>query len=471
MIPVILSGGSGTRLWPVSRASYPKQFCEFYDRSFLQNTIDRSQMMGTPYLLTVKSMEGLSVRMANQNKIPTQNILLEPLSKNTAPAVALLCHILASRGLSKEVIGLFPSDHLIADTEVFYRSLRLAERVARDGKIVTLGITPFHPATGFGYIQKGANAFDKEENLQAFPLQAFKEKPNVAKATEYVKSGEYFWNAGIFIFSVEKMIQLFKELQPQIWDKIQKISPDMSNAEYHYSLLPSISLDYAIMEKSSNNAVIPCDMGWSDVGSWDEVARLAEESSSLHSSSHAQIFSIDSANNYVFSVTGKVIGLIGMKDMLVVETPDALLVSRRGESQSVKDLVDQMKEAKIVQATEHPFETRPWGRFVILADEPLFKSKRITIDPGQQLSYQSHNQRSEHWVIVSGEGELTLNDEKKILRPGQNVFIPVKTKHRMRNPGPQPLVFVEVQTGAYFGEDDIIRYQDDYQRPVMPEKT
>lgn len=427
--------------------------------------------MGTPYLLTVKAMEGLSLRMANLNKIPTENILLEPLSKNTAPAVALLCHILASRGLGKEVIGLFPSDHLIGDTEVFYRSLRLAERVAREGKIVTLGITPFHPATGFGYIQKAGAAFDKEENLQAFSIQAFKEKPNAAKAAEYVQSGEYFWNAGIFIFSVETMIQLFKELQPQIWDKIQKISPDMSNAEYHYALLPSISLDYAIMEKSSNNAVIPCDMGWSDVGSWDEVARLAEESSSLQSGSHAQIFSIDSANNYVFSVTGKVVGMIGMKDMLVIETPDALLLSRRGESQSVKDLVDQMKEAKISQATEHPFETRPWGRFEILADDPLFKSKKITIDPGQQLSYQSHNQRSEHWVIISGEGELTLNDEKRILRPGQNIHIPVKTKHRMRNPGPQPLVFVEVQTGAYFGEDDIIRYQDDYHRSVAPEKS
>jgi mannose-1-phosphate guanylyltransferase/mannose-1-phosphate guanylyltransferase/mannose-6-phosphate isomerase len=469
MIPVILSGGSGTRLWPVSRASYPKQFCEFYDRSFLQNTIDRSEKMGTPFLLTVKSMEGLSVRMAKQNQIPSQNVLLEPMARNTAPAVALLCHVLAQRGLEKEVVGLFPSDHLITDEETFHQALTLAERVAKEGKIVTLGIAPFFPATGYGYIQKGNTAIDKEGSLSAFALQAFKEKPNSTKATEYLNSGEYFWNAGIFIFSVEKMIQLFQELQPQMWEKITRIALDLSNAEYHYALLPSISLDYAIMEKSSNNAVIPCDIGWSDVGSWDEVARLAEESSSLQSGSQAQIFSLDSENNYVFSVTGKVVGMIGIKDTIVVETPDALLLTKRSQSQSVKDLVDQLKEAKLPQATDHPFEMRPWGRFEILADDALFKAKKITVDPGAQLSYQSHDQRSEHWVVVAGEGEIVLNDSVKTLRPGESIFIPAKAKHRMRNPGTQPLIFVEVQTGAYFGEDDIVRYQDDYRRPVQGE--
>jgi mannose-1-phosphate guanylyltransferase/mannose-1-phosphate guanylyltransferase/mannose-6-phosphate isomerase len=469
MIPVILSGGSGTRLWPVSRASYPKQFCEFYDRSFLQNTIDRSEKVGTPFLLTVKSMEGLSVRMAKQNQIPANHVLLEPMARNTAPAVALLCHVLEQRGLGKEVVGLFPSDHLITDEETFQRALILADRVAREGKIVTLGITPSYAATGYGYIQRG-NSLDKEGDLSAFDLQAFKEKPNHATASEYVQSGQYFWNAGIFIFSVEKMIQLFQELQPQIWEKVTRIAPDLSNAEYHYALLPSISLDYAIMEKSTNNAVIPCNMGWSDVGSWDEVARLAEESGSLQSGSQAQIFSLDSANNFVFSVTGKVVGLIGMKDTIVVETPDALLLAKRSQSQRVKDLVDQLKEAKLAQATDHPFEMRPWGRFEILADDPMYKAKKITVDPGAQISYQSHDQRAEHWVVVSGEGEVVLNETVKTLRPGESVFIPTKAKHRMRNPGTQPLIFVEVQTGAYFGEDDIIRYQDDYRRPVQGEQ-
>ncbi len=199
MIPVILSGGSGTRLWPVSRASYPKQFCEFYDRSFLQNTIERSKKLGTPYLLTVKSMEGLSLRIANQSNIPADHILLEPLSKNTAPAVALLCHILATRGFSKEVVGLFPSDHLIADTEAFSRALKLGDRVARSGKIVTLGIPPVSAVTGYGYIQKGDNKLDGEAGLTAYAIQAFKEKPDAARAEEYLKSGQYSWNAGIFV--------------------------------------------------------------------------------------------------------------------------------------------------------------------------------------------------------------------------------------------------------------------------------
>jgi mannose-1-phosphate guanylyltransferase/mannose-6-phosphate isomerase len=467
MVPVILSGGSGTRLWPVSRASYPKQFCEFYDRSFLQNTCDRLKKFGSPFLLTVKSMEGLSIRMANQLGLPKDHILLEPQSKNTAPAVALLCHVLAARGFSKEVVGLFPSDHLIADTETFQQALKLAERVAKTGKIVTLGIPPIHPATGYGYIQKAETALDSEGELSVHPIIAFKEKPDMATAETYLKSGQYSWNAGIFVFSVERMIQLFQDLQPQIWEKVSRIAADLSNAEYHYALLPSISLDYAIMEKSKDNAVIPCEMGWSDVGSWDEVARLEEDSAaSLHSVSAAEIFNIESHNNYVFSVTGKVVGLIGVKDLIVVETPDALLISKRKESQRVKELVDLLKEAGVSQATDHPFETRPWGRFEILADDPSFKSKKITVDPGAQLSYQSHEQRSEHWVVISGVGEVTLNDMKKTLKPGESVFIPAKTKHRMTNPGTQPLVFVEVQTGEYFGEDDITRYQDDYHRPV-----
>ena len=315
MIPVILSGGSGTRLWPVSRASYPKQFCEFYDRSFLQNSIERSlKILGTPFLLTVKSMgSGLSIRMANQLSIPKDHILLEPMAKNTAPAVALLCHVLSSRGFAKEVVGLFPSDHLISKTDVFYSALSLADKVARTGKIVTLGIPPFFPSTGFGYIQKGETSLANEDGLDAFAIKAFKEKPDAVKAAEYLKSGEYSWNAGIFVFSVETMIKLIQKHQPEIWEKISRIAPDFSNADYFYSLLPSISLDYAIMEKSADNAVVPCDIGWSDVGSWDEVARLAEDSGSLQSGSAAQIFSIDSANNFVFSITGKVVGLIGIK--------------------------------------------------------------------------------------------------------------------------------------------------------------
>jgi mannose-1-phosphate guanylyltransferase/mannose-1-phosphate guanylyltransferase/mannose-6-phosphate isomerase len=218
------------------------------------------------------------------------------------------------------------------------------------------------------------------------------------------------------------------------------------------------------MEKLAAQACVPCDMGWSDVGSWDEMARLLDEAAPVQSQSRAQVFNQSSENNYVFSVAPKVVGLVDVTDMLIVDTPDALLVARKGSSQKVKELVDAMKEANQPEAVAHPFETRPWGGFEILADEKSFKTKRVTIDPGQQLSYQSHAKRSEHWVIISGRAEVVLNEKVISLGPNESIHIPMGAKHRMRNPGQEPLVFVEVQTGSYFGEDDIVRYQDDYNR-------
>jgi mannose-1-phosphate guanylyltransferase/mannose-1-phosphate guanylyltransferase/mannose-6-phosphate isomerase len=464
MIPVILSGGSGTRLWPVSRAAYPKQFCEFFDGSFLNNTIRRLKNLGDVYILTTKSMEALTQRAVKSENLKAENVIFEPRGKNTGPAVALLCHILSLRGHGEQVVGVFPSDHLIADEAVFQNAVRLAEEVAKKGFVVTLGVLPHYAATGYGYIEVSSEALGRAGSLNAVKVQGFREKPNEKTAAEYVDSGKHFWNAGMFVFKVNDMIEHFKKLQPHIWAKISQIDPDMKNAPYNYALVESISIDYGIMEHLSAQACVPCDMGWSDVGSWDEMARLADESAPIHSQSRAQVFNQNSENNYVFSVNNKAIGLIDATDLIVVDTPDALLVARKGSSQKVKELVDAMKEANLPQATEHPFETRPWGGFEILADEKNFKSKRVTIDPGAQLSYQSHAKRSEHWVIISGLGQVTLNEKVIPLKPGESVYIPVGSKHRMTNPGKEPLVFVEVQTGSYFGEDDIVRYQDDYNR-------
>lgn len=464
MIPVILSGGSGTRLWPVSRASYPKQFCEFFDRSFLSNSVRRLKALGDVYILTTKSMEALTHRAVKQEGLNPENVLFEPMGKNTAPAVALLCHILNLRGKGQEMVGVFPSDHLIADEAVFQKAVKLAEAVAAKGYVTTLGVWPHFPATGYGYIEVGSEPLAKEGDLQALRVQGFREKPNLSKAQEYADSGHHFWNAGMFVFKVSDMIEHFKKFQPEIWNKISQIDAKMSNASYNYAMVDNISLDYAIMEKLEAQACVPCDMGWSDVGSWDEMARLLDESAPIHSQSRAQVFNQNSENNYVFAVSNKVVGLVDVTDLLVVDTPDALLVARKGSSQKVKELVDAMKEANQPEATAHPFETRPWGGFEILADEKSFKSKRVTIDPGAQLSYQSHAKRSEHWVIISGRAEVVLNEKVIGLGPGESIHIPVGAKHRMRNPGDQPLVFVEVQTGSYFGEDDIVRYQDDYNR-------
>lgn len=464
MIPVILSGGSGTRLWPVSRASYPKQFCEFYDGSFLDNTIRRLKALGDVHILTTKNMDSLTHRAVKREGLNPKGVILEPMGKNTGPAVALLCHILQMRGQGGQVVGVFPSDHLISDEAVFNKAVKLAEQVAGQGVIVTLGVTPHAPSTGYGYIELADESVAKGGDLQARRVKGFREKPNAKTAREYVDSGKYVWNAGMFVFKVDTMIQHFKTLHPQMWEKITQIDADMKNAEYNYAMVTSISLDYAVMEKVKEQACVPCDMGWSDVGSWDEVARLAEESGQIKTQSKASVFNQDSENNYVFSVSNKVVGLVDVTDLIIVDTPDALLLVHKNSSQKVKELVDSMREANQSEATEHPFETRPWGRFEILADEKDFKSKKITIDPGAQLSYQSHNKRAEHWVVVAGEGEVTLNDQKIKLLPGQSIDIPVGAKHRIRNPGKVPLIFVEVQTGTYFGEDDIIRYLDDYNR-------
>lgn len=464
MIPVILSGGSGTRLWPVSRAAYPKQFCEFFDGSFLNNTIRRLKTLGDVHILTTKSMESLTHRAVKHEGLNPENVLYEPMGKNTAPAVALLCHILALRGKENEIVGVFPSDHLIADESVFQRAVNLAARTAGQGYVTTLGVLPHYPATGYGYIEVGQTSLAEEQSLKALQVMGFREKPDVKTAKGYVDSGNYFWNAGMFLFKVSDMIGHFQKFQPSIWNKISQIDPEMKNAHYNYALVDGISLDYGIMEKLESQACVPCDMGWSDVGSWDEMARLLDESAPIQSQSRAQVFNQNSENNYVFAVANKVVGLVDVTDMLIVDTPDALLVARKGSSQKVKELVDAMKEANQPEATAHPFEMRPWGGFEILADEKNHKAKRVTIDPGAQLSYQSHKKRSEHWVVISGRAEVVLNEKTIPLSPGESIHIPVGSKHRMRNPGDVPLIFVEVQTGSYFGEDDIIRYQDDYNR-------
>jgi mannose-1-phosphate guanylyltransferase / mannose-6-phosphate isomerase len=466
MIPVILSGGSGTRLWPVSRASYPKQFCDFFDGSFLGNTIQRLKPLGDIHILTTKPMEALTHRAVKREDLHLENVIFEPLGKNTAPAVALLCHVLSMRGKGAEIVGVFPSDHLIGNEKAFMGAVNAAAEVASRGFVVTLGVQPHVPATGYGYIEVTEECILKSENLQAFKVKGFREKPNLKTAKSYVDSGRHFWNAGMFLFRVQDMIEHFKKLQPEIWAKISAIDANLSNLHYNYSLVENISLDYAIMEKIDNQACVPCDMGWSDVGSWDEMARLADESSAVPSTSRAQVFNARSDNNYVFSVHNKVIGLIGVSDLIVVDTPDALLVVRKGSSQDVKELVDEMKAAGLPEATEHPFETRPWGRFEVLADEPHYKTKKITVDAGAQLSYQMHSQRNEHWVVIAGRGQVVLNDKTIDLKVGDFIHIPAGSKHRMRNPGGEPLVFVEVQTGTYFGEDDIVRYQDDYNRPL-----
>lgn len=462
-IPVILSGGSGTRLWPVSRVKYPKQFCEILNKPLQTLTVERLQEYGEGILVTAEKLRDLTEKDIIQNNLKIEKVLYEPLGKNTAAAVALACKYLQLQGREKEVVGVFSSDALILRQQEFDKALQAAVRSANEGFVVTLGIQPRTPDTGFGYIQVRERAIDTQE---ATEVLKFHEKPTYEKAQSFVNDGHYFWNAGIFIFRVSQMIQLFEKHEPAVWDLINTLNQDLSNLSDVYSGLKNISLDYAIIEKLSAAELrcVTCDIGWSDVGSWDALVEVTEPMPYIENGFKKQPVQIAAKSNSIFSHQKKKYAVVGADDLIVVDTADVLLICKKGESQKVKDLVDVLKgtDSKIV--TEHVFENRPWGRFEVLRDESHYKSKVIRVEPGQKLSYQSHAHRAEHWVIVKGEAVVILNDEEHPMKQGEHIYIPQGAKHRILNRSNSAVEFIEVQVGTYFGEDDIVRYQDDYGR-------
>ena len=457
MIPAILSGGSGTRLWPVSRESHPKQFCDLFDESLILKTVRRLQPMGSPWVITTSGMRVVTERLYRDLNIPTSQILFEPMGRNTAAAIALLCRQLELTNRTGEVVGIFPADQFIENTKLFGEALELAQAKAREGHIVTLGITPTFPATGYGYIELDAAA--PKGKLAAMTAKGFREKPDAKTAEGYISTGRYVWNAGIFVFQASKMIELLKQHQAEIWNGLAALKADHSNLKEIYPALKSVSIDYGIMEKLPSHVCVPCEnLGWSDVGSWDEVARISQNPKD-------QVVEVKAKGNFVYTRNpSKQYAIVGADDLMVVDTADALLVCKKGDSQSVKDAQAALLAAKKPAATQHEFEFRPWGYFEILRDTERFKSKVIRVDPGQQLSYQSHAKRAEHWVVIRGNPEVVLNDEVHRPKPGEHIYIPLGAKHRMRNTTKETVEFVEVQVGSYFGEDDIVRYQDDYKR-------
>lgn len=467
MIPVILSGGSGSRLWPVSRQSHPKQFNEFLDESLFAKTLKRLLPLGSPWTVTTEELRVLTERCLKEHNVSLEQAVYEPMGKNTATAIAVLCRVFELRGLNDKVVGIFPADHLISDEEAFRVAVREGERMAELGHVVTLGIQPTGPATGYGYIEtsgsvpgansasaNGAAATTRSSSKLAI---GFREKPNEATAREFLARGGFYWNAGMFIFKVATMIDLLKTHAPDIWQEVSALQTDLSQLPEIYKRVRSISIDYAVMERLASHVCIPCSFGWSDLGSWDAMTEV------VPSRPNAKV-EVGGGSNFVFPYGNKSYAFVGVSDLIMVDTPDACLIARKGETERVKEVVDQLKSMANVHATQHPFETRPWGRFKILHDTSEFKTKTIYVDPGAQISYQSHNKRSEYWIVVSGNGEVTLDGEIVPVFAGKHVHIPQGVKHRIRNTGEKPLEFVEVQLGTYFGEDDIIRYEDVYNR-------
>ncbi len=453
----ILSGGAGTRLWPLSRESNPKQFHDLAHagHSLLVESCQRLKSFGDLYILTTEALRFPSLGILKRYQIPAQ-VVGEPQPRNTAPAVALAT-LQSLRADPESLIGIFPADHLIENAKYFSELLNAAFELARQNAVVTIGIEPHYPATAYGYIQ--LDQASSPPGTKAFPVKAFIEKPALPKAEELLKSRTAVWNAGIFVFSAKVMAGLFQEHMPDLWKALSELKSDESNLKDIYPKLPKLSVDYGIMEKAKNLLCMPAkELGWSDVGSWEEVSRLAQISGNP--------IEIDGGDNFYTGVIPdhKRVAFVGVSNLIAVDTPDALLIMRKGEGQKVREVVERLHSEKSTLPQRHDFEERPWGRFEVLIDSAYFKSKKISMWPGQRLSYQSHSKRAEHWVIVKGVAEVTLDDVPHSLKAGDHIFIPLKAKHRISNPGLDVMEFIEVQTGSYFGEDDIVRYQDDYGR-------
>jgi mannose-1-phosphate guanylyltransferase/mannose-6-phosphate isomerase len=419
-------------------------------------TLNRLESFENPYVITVSSMKQPTERSCENTRLSHENIIYEPFGRNTAPAIALLCKVLKQRGLKDEIVGVFPADHYIANKEQFVDQVSLAEKAASGKKIVTFGIRPSYPATGYGYIQAEGN------NGDTLHVKEFKEKPNKEVASSYIKSGDYYWNSGMFVFQVSFMVEQFKTHLPELWSSIDDLLEDHSNLNQIYKNLESVSIDYGIMETSNDVLCIPCDFGWNDVGSWEEMAKFENVNHESQLKNYAEIYEKDSSRNFVYSNVEKKIALINVHNLVIVDALEGLLITSKGRSEEVKNvLTGPLKKVLSNQDNE---SLRPWGHYEILDSKENSKVKRIFVKPGESISYQSHEKRAENWIIISGTPTVVINDKEYLLKAGDSIQIPVRAKHRMKNLGMDEVEFVEVQTGSYFGEDDITRYEDKYGR-------
>lgn len=452
--PVILAGGSGSRLWPVSDSQTPKQFLKlFNERTLFQNTIERLKGLAPTENLRTSCNIAHAARIETELLelgIPTEkHVIAEPVARNTAPAIYMATRVLHDQD-SNAVLIVLPADHFVPDTEAFQGTLRVAIEAANAGKIVTLGIRPTALETGYGYIE-AANF----EGSHARDLIRFVEKPDATTAAQYLASGRFAWNSGIFIFRADTMLTEFKNFQPEI---VQAIDAFLDKDPDAYARAPKISIDYAIMEKTTNAVVVPAAFSWSDVGNWTAVADLATKDASGNTT-RGDVLAIDCKNTYVHA-TNRRVATIGLEDLAVLETREGVLVVAKDQVQKVSQVSSTPPDQEGWGYTEH----RPWGSYTILGSSKSFKTKRLDILPGKRLSLQSHKHRTEYWIVVSGQARVTRNEEVLDLEPTQTVVIPVGAKHRIENPGQKQLTIIEVQLGDYFGEDDITRYQDDFGR-------
>ncbi|MBD9369554.1 mannose-1-phosphate guanylyltransferase/mannose-6-phosphate isomerase [Xanthomonas sp. XNM01] len=463
ILPVILSGGSGTRLWPLSRESYPKQFLPLVgETTMLQATWQRvAPIAGLPPIVVANEEHRFvaAEQLQTVGAAPSA-ILLEPVGRNTAPAIAIAA-LEATRDGGDALLLVLPSDHVIQDEAAFRAAVLQASAAAEAGRLVTFGIVPTAPETGYGYIRAASG-----DGVRA--VERFVEKPDLATAEDYVASGEYFWNSGMFLFRATRFLEELGRLQPQMlagcrqaWEQARRDMDFVRLEREAFTAVPSDSIDYAVMEKTGDAAVLPLDAGWNDVGSWSALREVSQQDADGNAH-HGEVIAIDCRNTYAYGT--RLIGLVGLEDTIVVETDDAVLVGRSDRIQEVKEIVAQIRQRGLPQAAWHRKVYRPWGAYDAIDSGPRHQVKRITVKPGGVLSLQMHHHRAEHWIVVSGTAEVTRGEEVILLGENQSTYIPLGVTHRLRNPGKLPLELIEVQSGSYLGEDDIVRFEDTYGR-------
>ena len=485
LISVVLSGGAGTRLWPASRQAYPKPFMKLGGSALLEQAIARGQACGTDDVLIVTNQDHLFLSqnlVAEMGDPPHVSYLLEPKGRNTAPAIALAALTVAQQHGRDAVMLVLAADHLIPDTTAFVANALQAARVAQQGQLVVFGIQPTGPETGFGYIEVA------KVGGEAQPVMKFVEKPNLEAAQEYLATGRYYWNSGMFCFTAGTMLDALAKHSPEVLDAAKKsigssqteqgqgATQNVTRFEAHaFGLQPDISIDYAVMERAENVTLVPAKFSWSDVGAWPAVAAAHTADSNgntIASDDHIDWIDVDTSNTHVHIDTQghkQVVATIGIHNTVIVHTPDALLIVNKGKAQDVKKVVDALKQRHIdsaqYQSTVLPSSVnRPWGTYTTLKEEGGYKVKRITVRPGESLSLQYHHHRAEHWTVVRGHGIVQIGEIKYPTGPGEYRYIPLRERHRLTNKGEEELVLIEVQIGDYLGEDDIVRLQDNYGR-------
>ena len=472
LLPVILCGGSGTRLWPLSRESFPKQFLtldEYEKKSFLQKTQSRLNSLKNvedPIIICNEDHRFIAAEQMREIDIEPKKILLEPFGKNTAPAITLAA-LLALEEYEDPNLLILSADHEIKNTQEFLKVIQEGINYSKKGYLVTFGVIPESPETGYGYIQ-GDKPSDKE-NLRASRIIKFTEKPDYETAKKFINDKRFTWNSGIFLFKARNILNEIKKFSPEIIDICQKsivkklLDLDFQRLDKNiFEDCPNISIDYAVMEKTNKGIVLPMDVGWSDIGNWQSVWENSQKDKNGNSVNGKVI--LDQTENSLFRSENRLVVGLGVEDLIVVETNDVVLVANKNKAQEIKKVVNNLKENDMAEGYEHKKIYRPWGHYISVLEELRWKVKVILVKPGETLSLQMHHHRAEHWIVVNGTASVEINEKKIILHENQSTYIPLGSKHRLSNPGKIPLKLIEVQSGSYVGEDDIKRFEDNYGR-------